>query len=151
MKAAEILNTLRKLKREAAGYLNEKDHKIIDEFLKGMRTYIERDFDIYNVVKTMYDKRQEQIKERENQKPTLDVNKVKDRDLENASVSRREWENIKMLLALDPEIFKPAEFGVFSPHSLIVDISKYGDKIPKDAKEILYRPPKLKVLYEKYW
>lgn len=79
------------------------------------------------------------------------MNKVKDRDLENANVSRREWDNIKMLLALDPEIFKPAEFGVFSPHSLIVDISKYGDKIPKDAKEILYRPPKLKVLYEKYW
>jgi hypothetical protein len=31
-------------------------------------------------------------------------------------------------------------------------LSKYADKkIPKDVKEILYRPPKVKNLYEKYW
>lgn len=40
---------------------------------------------------------------------------------------------------------------MFSPHTFLVDVSKYGSNIPKDAKEILYRPPKLKVLYEKYW
>jgi hypothetical protein len=31
-------------------------------------------------------------------------------------------------------------------------LTKYADKkIPKDVKEILYRPPKVKNLYEKYW
>ena len=32
----------------------------------------------------------------------------------------------------------------------IVDIGKY-ENLPKDAKEILYRPPKVRKLFEKYW
>jgi hypothetical protein len=34
---------------------------------------------------------------------------------------------------------------------MVVDIGKYGNTLTKDAKEILYRPPKVKMLYEKYW
>lgn len=35
---------------------------------------------------------------------------------------------------------------------MIIDISKYdGKNLSKDVKEILYRPPKVKNLYEKYW
>lgn len=37
-----------------------------------------------------------------------------------------------------------------SPHLDIVDVSKY-ENLTKDAKEILYRPPKLRKLFEKYW
>jgi hypothetical protein len=34
----------------------------------------------------------------------------------------------------------------------VIDLTKYADKkIPKDVKEILYRPPKVKNLYDKYW
>lgn len=71
--------------------------------------------------------------------------------MEEAGLSRREWDMIKTLLKLDKHVFKPNEFGVFSPHSLIVDVSKFEGNIPKEAKEILYRPAKFKVLYEKYW
>jgi hypothetical protein len=33
---------------------------------------------------------------------------------------------------------------------MLVDISKYPN-LSKDAKDILYRPPKVKHLYEKFW
>lgn len=79
------------------------------------------------------------------------MSKVKETDLGHANISRKEWEHIKLLLGIDAEIFKPNEFGVFSPHSLLVDMTKYKDPLPLEAKEILYRPPKLKILYEKYW
>ncbi len=59
---------------------------------------------------------------------------------------------MKLLLAVDENLFRPSEFGSFSPHSMIVDMTKYADrKLSKDVKEILYRPPKVKNLYEKYW
>ena len=34
---------------------------------------------------------------------------------------------------------------------MVVNVSKYGADLNKEAKEILYRPPKLRALYEKYW
>ena len=72
--------------------------------------------------------------------------------MDEAGVSKKEFEHIKTLLALDAELFKPSEYGSFSPYSMIFDISKYeGVKLSKDVKEILYRPPKVKNLYEKYW
>ena len=63
-------------------------------------------------------------------------------------MSRREFEHIKLLLAVDQEIFKPSEYGSFSNYSQFVDVTKYQDKkLSKDVKEILFRPPKLKNLY----
>jgi hypothetical protein len=54
------------------------------------------------------------------------------------------------LLSVDPTIFKPSELGSFSPYSNLIDLTKY-DNLSHEAKEILYRPPKVKALYEKYW
>lgn len=72
--------------------------------------------------------------------------------LEQAGMSKREFEQIKLLLALDPTLFEPSEFGSFSPHSMIIDLSKYNPSdLSKDVKELLYRPPRVKHLYEKYW
>lgn len=65
-------------------------------------------------------------------------------------MSRKEWDQIKIILKIDEDLFKPSDYGSFSPHSMIVDVSKY-ENLSKDAKEILYRPPKVKNLYEKYW
>lgn len=117
-----------------------------------MRTYMVQDFDILNLIKSIYTKRMEEAEARQRgDKQMFDLGKVRDIDMEDGNVTKREFEQMKLLMAVDENIFRPSEFGVFSPHSLIVDISKYGDSLPKDAKEILYRPPKLKLLYEKYW
>ena len=53
---------------------------------------------------------------------------------------------------MDEDLFRPSEFGSFSPHSMIIDVTKYADKkLTKEVKEIIYRPHKVKNLYEKYW
>ena len=69
-----------------------------------------------------------------------------DRDLENAGVSFRDYNKIKLLLSIDKELMKPnTEFTSLSRQNMMVDLSKY-ENLSKDAKEILYRPPKLHAL-----
>jgi hypothetical protein len=65
-------------------------------------------------------------------------------------VSKREFDQIKLLLKVDQNIFAPSELASYSPHNNVINLSKYKD-LPKDAKDILYRPPKVKILNEKYW
>lgn len=67
-----------------------------------------------------------------------------------AGLKKSEFKQIKLLLALDPELFRPSEYGEFSPWSMVVDIGKYPN-MSHDVKEILYRPPEVKKLYTKYW
>jgi hypothetical protein len=57
------------------------------------------------------------------------------------------------LINLDEEgLFRPPNLSSLSPHLDIVDIGKYGSKnLSLEVKEILYRPPKVKKLFEKYW
>lgn len=57
VKSQEILNTLRKLKRTTASYLNYKDRVNMDDFIKELRQYMTQNFEIYEVVKSLYDKR----------------------------------------------------------------------------------------------
>jgi hypothetical protein len=148
----EIYNTLRKIRREASGFLTKRDKEILADFQKNARNYLRHVY-VYEMVKGMYDKRQLEIKERQRtNNGIIRFEKVTDANLEDAGVSKREFENMKMLIALDQEIFKPSEYGSFSYYSQFVDISKYQDKkLSKEVKDILYRPPKLKNLYEKYW
>jgi hypothetical protein len=62
---------------------------------------------------------------------------------------------MKKLMELDPEIFIEKYEVITSsatPFTYTVDLSKYeNSKIPQDCKEILFRPKKMKRLYEKYW
>lgn len=105
------------------------------------------------MAKQMWDRRERDLKERQlTNNGLINIAKVTDSHLERAGVSKREFDHIKLLLAVDENLFRPSEFGSFSPHSMIVDMTKYADKkLSKDAKEILYRPPRVKNLYEKYW
>jgi hypothetical protein len=148
----EIYNVLRKIRREASGFLTKQDKEVLADFNKNLRSYL-RHINVYEMVKGMYDKRQLENKERaRTNNGIIRLDKVTERNLEDAGVSKREFEHIKMLLAVDEGIFKPSEWGSFSNYSQFVDVTKYQDKkLSKDVKEILYRPPKLKNLYQKYW
>ncbi len=115
-----------------------------------MRNYL-RHVHIYELLKGMWDKRDLDTKERaRTNNGIIRLDKVTDRDLEDAGVSKREFEHIKLLLSVDQSIFKPSDYGSFSNFSQVLDVSKY-ENASKAAKEILYRPPKVKNLYEKYW
>lgn len=70
--------------------------------------------------------------------------------LNTVGISKKEFDQIKLLLSLDKEFFKPSEYGTFSPHSMIVDLSQF-ESLSKEAKNLLYKPTKVKLLYEKYW
>jgi hypothetical protein len=50
-------------------------------------------------------------------------------------------------------LFRPSDLGSFSPHSDIIDVAKYAGRkgLSKEFKELIYRPPRVKTLYEKYW
>lgn len=110
-----------------------------------------RHVDLYEMTKNFYDKRQKEINDRrQHTNGSIDVSKVTDDHLYDAGVSKREFDQMKLLLALDPELFRPSEFGSFSPWSMVVDVGKYPH-MSHDVKEILYRPPKVKNLYTKYW
>ena len=55
-------------------------------------------------------------------------------------------------MKLDSQIFAVKEYQESSPFTYVVDLSKYDNKsIPQDCKEILFRPKKMRTLYERYW
>ena len=61
---------------------------------------------------------------------------------------------MKLLMALDKYIFTPNQHmdSNVSHYKYLVDISKYRDKeITGELKTILYRPQRMKKLYECYW
>lgn len=67
-------------------------------------------------------------------------------------MSKREFALIKKFLEVDSEIFAVKEYLEASPFTHTVDLTKYeGKKIPQECKDILYRPKKMRVLYERYW
>jgi hypothetical protein len=41
----EMNNSIRKLKREAASFLNDKDRAILKEYIRDMKKYIAEDFE----------------------------------------------------------------------------------------------------------
>ena len=58
------------------------------------------------------------------------IENVSPKDLEEAGVTKREYEIIKKLMKFDPEIFEIKDFNTnISPYTYTVDISKYA-KIP---------------------
>lgn len=80
------------------------------------------------------------------------INSITEADLKARGVSKREFELIKQFLAIDPEMFAAKEHKESSPFTLTIDLSKYdGLKIPQKLKDIIYRPKKMNLLYERYW
>jgi len=62
-------------------------------------------------------------------------------------VNKKEFDLIKKLIKLDPEIFAARElFNVSeSPFMYTVDLSKYqGSQVKKELKDVIYRPKKMR-------
>jgi len=58
---------------------------------------------------------------------------------------------MKLLLNIDQDLFK-REDSDYSSHGWLIDLSKYSSlTLSKEVKDILYRPPKVRSLCEKYW
>ncbi len=82
LKCQEIFNTLRKLRREASGFLNSRDQELMKDFMNNMRGYL-RHIEVYEMVKGFYDKRQREIHDRQIfNNGIIHLDKVKDSHLE---------------------------------------------------------------------
>ena len=146
--------TVGKLFREYHSPLSYKDRDIIAQFEANPKLFLDSDVMLALDIKRLYDKRKLELEER-SRMGTKHIQNVTDKQLEDAGVSKREFELIKKLMKLDPEIF--IEKAIFktsqeSPYTFSVDLSKYSDtKVPQELKEILFRPQKLRKLKERYW
>ena len=59
---------------------------------------------------------------------------------------------IKKMLKLDPEMFAHHTHPDKSPFDNTVDLTKYDtEDMTKDMREIMFRPYKMRRLYERYW
>ena len=80
---------------------------------------------------------------------TLDV-------LEDSEVSKREFDQLKMMMNLDIDMFRTDQFKIHRSHfkenlyDAFVDFTKLPEDLPKAAKDILFRPAKMKRLSEVY-
>lgn len=64
-KCKMVFNTLGKLRREAAAFLSKDDKNTMEEFFNNLREYIIGNIDIFEIVKVIYDKRNEQLAARQ--------------------------------------------------------------------------------------
>lgn len=109
------------------------------------------DYELALDIKHLYDKRIVEQRERK-EMGMVHIRQVSDADLEACGVSKREFALIRKLLDLDNDIFAYRDHREDSAFYYAVDLSKYDQtKIPKDCKEMLYRPNKMRKLYERYW
>ena len=151
IKVKEINNVIRKLRREAASYINDKDRAIVKDYIDNMKDYLSLDLENFQMIQNMYAKRQEDIKNRD-KNAAFKIEDVTEKDLKAANVSKKEFIQIKQLVRLDESIFAASEFGTITPQSFMVDVSRYDpNHLNKDVKDILYRPQRVKLLIEKYW
>jgi len=82
------------------------------------------------------------------------IAKITEQDLLDKGVNKKEFELIKKLIDLDPEIFAARELfnAAESPFMYTVDLSKYqGPRVKKELKDVIYRPKKMRQLFECYW
>lgn len=75
----KIANSLRKLKRKAASFLNVEDQRFLDEYYNNMKSYL-ADFEVFAQTKSLFDsrKREEQWKAKFK---SLHIDKVTEKDL----------------------------------------------------------------------
>jgi len=59
----QIYNTLRKIRRDASGFLTKQDKEVVEDLKKNLRNYL-RHVNIYEMIKGMYDRRTLEHKER---------------------------------------------------------------------------------------
>lgn len=125
--------TVGKLFRDYKSNLHQTDHEVVDEFIHNPRRFLDSDFELALDLKKLYEKRKLQVKERA-QMGVTHLHNVTPEDLKKAGVSFREYDQMKKLMDLDPEIFiERYEVMVKSPtpYTYAVDLSKYeNQKIP---------------------
>lgn len=150
-KTKRLTVTIKKLTTDFRMQVYQKDHDIVEEFERDPFQFLDHDAHLVIDLKHLYDKRKEELRKRANM-GVNNIAKITDQDLKDKGVTKREFDLIKKFLALDPEIFAVKEHLDASPYTYAVDLSKYERaELKKELKDVLYRPKKMRQLYERYW
>ena len=143
-------NTVGKLFRDYHFPITDADREILSQFIAEPRSFLDDDAELALDLKMLQEKRKLQNLERQ-MVGAIHIENLDKKDLERAGVSRREYDIIRKLIKLDADIFA-VRINESSPYTYTVDLSKYQEeKIPQDCKEMLFRPQKMRKLYERYW
>lgn len=140
--------TIAKMLRTGAGHFNDRDTAALNELKANFKLYMTQDIvmlDYLRLVSKRFKRAQlDQQKKNEIINSFMDVS---EQVLKKSGVSKKDYDQIKMLMKLDKEIFMQ-EAKIHPDKNYLqendfdhfVDFSRLPEKINKNAKMILYRP-----------
>jgi len=124
-KLSQMKNTISKLYRDYHNPLTQHDKDIIEEFARKPNLFLDYDLGLALDIKRLYDKRKAELDKRLKM-GVVYIQTVSEATLLENDISKREYEMIKKLMAMDERIFAASH----NPNSFAVDLSKYSGKIP---------------------
>lgn len=143
-----VLVSMSKILRKGATFWNAKDEAALADFEKNMGDYLAVNFALAERVRRFY-KEQKLVMKGDEEWDILyeEMNNVTSQMLEEANVSQRQYEQMKMMISIDKDLL--SQFGKRHAkyatenllHDNFVDFTRLNlDKISKEAKSLLYRP-----------
>lgn len=139
--------TIAKLLRTGYVAFNPNDTAALEELKANFGLYMSADIVMVDYLRLLNKRFKRDVIDREQRdKLIASFLEVPDEVVKRAGVSKKDYDQIKMLMKLDREIFMPA--GKMHPKNYLqtndfdsfVDFSRLPEKINKNAKLILYRP-----------
>lgn len=137
--------------------MNKRDERALDDLAENLNSYLAVSMTLVDQVKRFYRLHRLDRNDRGSWDDLFtQLHEVTVEILEEANVSGRQFEQIKMLLKLDRDILNPMGKRHATFHTMpnlydnFVDFTKLPKDLTKEQKSILYRPKKMKELSECY-
>lgn len=148
-----VMFTLAKFLRTNSGFINKNDYNAVDELVGHLNEYMLHDPYLVSTLNKLYRKRKLELNELD--KKEMMYEELLNQDvpkaiLRAAKVSKTEFEEIKMLLKFDKDIFQLEsemhprnDLLLDNPFSFFVNFDRLPSKIPEKIKQYLYRPERM--------
>ena len=126
--------------------------------MQNLELYLYNDTRIFSLLGRIHRQENNRGKDLQKQQAMLsELQNISESVLQQADVSKREWDSIKLLLDIDKDIFHEESKIHMTNHirsqnsySSFVDFTRLPEDIPKKAKDLLYRPQKMAKLGQAY-
>jgi len=152
-----IVFTVRKLLRSSTGYLNHRDTLAAEALMTDMHKWCMHSPHLLHLIKRLHKKRLDDRKdEAAIDDATLHIENVDQAVCNKAGVSLNDLKKLKILLKVDKLMFVRDEKKIHAthfkanPYDAFIDFTRLPEDMPKEAKDILYRPAQMKKLHESY-
>lgn len=154
---AKVQVSLAKCLRANIQYINAADERALEDLVDNFESYAAVSMSLVDQVSRFYKLHTfEKMKRDGWDDLEVQLHAITPEILEDAEVSKRQFEQIKMLMKLDRDILNPMgkrhERWIKSQNSYnnFVDFTKLPKNLTKEHKALLFRPKKMKELAECY-